>query len=605
MEVSQIEMIEYYQSAVQNTKLYKIDADKKATIFSWSRLIILAVSLGLIYWMSSISMLAVAATSLLSMMSFIYAVVQQQKFEKYSTELARRILVDENEISVISEKKNLYYNGESYRDENHYFAIDLDAVGDFSLFHLLNRSKSFTGNQFLKEWLFDFPKKDEILRRQEAVKEVSTKPEFMNIFQANMLALEGQEYVDVSASIHKILDNDFDSMFSTFVKKSIQFVPFISVFAFVILFIDVNIGMQALTIIFIINFLLTGKYSHQTSKIQLDLSQVFSSIVPYQKALETLRTETWSSSLIVDNKSNDIKALSTFRKIMNRLDYRLNLIATIILNGFFLWDLRIMMQLANWKVMHEQEIDIIFEWIGFMEGLTGLARFAINSNRHFNYPKLIDGEFTLQGEDMIHPLMDYNSAVSNTFSLGSDKRLAIITGSNMAGKSTLLRTIGVNMLLGYMGTVCAAKNASIPIVQLITYMRIKDNLEEHVSTFKAELNRIEMILGKIESGIPIFILIDEMLRGTNSRDKLNGSIAFTEKLIVSKTPSIIATHDIQLASLESKYPDKVDNYYFDIEIANNQLTFDYKLKNGICRTFNASFLLKQLGLNTDVNFAIE
>lgn len=608
MNVSQTKVIDYYQSAIQDIESKKAEVDKKATLFSWSRLIILLVSLPIVYLMSSISMVAIIISILLFLVAFVYAVVQQQKFEKKSNQLAREILVNQNELNVIKGENNLYYNGESYMEENNYFALDLDAVGDFSLFHLLNRAKSFEGNQILKNWLFDFPNKQKILSRQQAVKEVVTKPEFMKVFQSELLALEHQEHRHVSSLIHQILDIDFSSMLNPFVKIMVRIIPFISIAAFILLFLDSGIGMSVLTIIFILNFLITGKYVKQITQIQNNLSQAFSSIVPYQNALETLQSESWSSNFIVQNKpvveGDNITTLSTFKSIMNRLDYRLNLIATMILNGFFLWDLRIMMQLENWKKEHEPEIDTIFHWIGLMEGLTGLAKFAYNNQGFFDYPEIKDEAFAFEGIDMIHPLMSYDSAVPNSFSMGGEKKLSIITGSNMAGKSTLLRTIGMNILLAYTGTVCSSKKATIPIVQLITYMRIKDNLEEHVSTFKAELNRIEMILGKIDSDIPVFILIDEMLRGTNSRDKLNGSIAFTEKLITSRTPSIIATHDIQLASLESKYPEKVDNYYFDIEIVDNQLSFDYTLKNGICQTFNASFLLKQLGLDTDVNFGV-
>ena len=189
--------------------------------------------------------------------------------------------------------------------------------------------------------------------------------------------------------------------------------------------------------------------------------------------------------------------------------------------------------------------------------------------------------------------------MDNSFELKPKDKVIIITGSNMSGKSTLLRTIGLNMILGYTGAKVAASYLSIPIVRIVTYMRIKDALEENVSTFKAELNRIKMILTVLEENNDAFILIDEMLRGTNSKDKLNGSIGITKKLLESNAYSMIATHDIKLAELGNE-DDRIANYYFDIDYKNGDLVFDYKVKSGICENFNASFLLGQLGIDTDI-----
>jgi len=166
----------------------------------------------------------------------------------------------------------------------------------------------------------------------------------------------------------------------------------------------------------------------------------------------------------------------------------------------------------------------------------------------------------------------------------------------MSGKSTMLRTLGLNMILAYAGTRVAASELEIPIVQLITYMRIKDALEESVSTFKAELNRVQQILELIKSDDQVFILIDEMLRGTNSKDKLKGSIAFVNRILEEQSHAVIATHDIQLTEMAKVHPNHIKNYFFDITFHDQELEFDYKIKEGICDTFNASFLLAQMGL---------
>ena len=169
----------------------------------------------------------------------------------------------------------------------------------------------------------------------------------------------------------------------------------------------------------------------------------------------------------------------------------------------------------------------------------------------------------------------------------------------MAGKSTFLRTLGINMVLAYAGGPVCARSLQLSVFSINTYMRIKDSLNESTSTFKAELNRLKMILKNIEQDKNTFVLIDEMLRGTNSKDKYLGSKVFVEKLIAEKTPGLFATHDLQLADLKEDHPTALRNFHFDIQIINGEMEFDYKLKQGPCSTFNAAILLKQIGLSLD------
>jgi DNA mismatch repair ATPase MutS len=169
----------------------------------------------------------------------------------------------------------------------------------------------------------------------------------------------------------------------------------------------------------------------------------------------------------------------------------------------------------------------------------------------------------------------------------------------MSGKSTFLRTLGINMILSYSGTKVAADKFMTSLVQVVTYMRIKDVLEENVSTFKAELNRVKMMLDLLRSHTRCLFLIDEMLRGTNSKDKLEGSIAITKEILEYEGYAIIATHDLKLAEYGDGFPNEVNNFYFDISFEGKDLKFDYKIKEGICTSFNASFLLNQLGLDVE------
>ncbi len=383
--------------------------------------------------------------------------------------------------------------------------------------------------------------------------------------------------------------------------------PFLWLGIIALYFFQPRISNTLATIIFIGNLLLTGKYTKNISKIQARLSSASSSIKKYIGALDTVFKKKWKSKLLerrlasFESTSDEIpiKSLSSLSKIIDQLDYRLNFLVAIVANGLILWDLRIIKLLSNWKKENKNKFQKIFEHIGFMEAISSLSTWAYN-NPKFCYPIIGEEYLSLQASKVSHPLIPASQNVENDFEINKKDQVIIITGSNMSGKSTFLRTIATNMILGYTGTKTTAIYMQMPVLNIVTYMRIKDALEENVSTFKAELNRISLILKILEKGENTFIIIDEMLRGTNSKDKLNGSIGITKKLLQSNAYSMIATHDIKLAELGIK-ESKIANYYFDIDYRDGDLVFDYKIKDGICKNFNASFLLGQLGIDTEVN----
>jgi DNA mismatch repair ATPase MutS len=215
-------------------------------------------------------------------------------------------------------------------------------------------------------------------------------------------------------------------------------------------------------------------------------------------------------------------------------------------------------------------------------------------------PEIAESEgYTLIANGLAHPLIFSKRRIDNDYELDNTHKIDIITGSNMAGKSTFLRTIGINTVLALCGAPVCAANMKVSVMTIITYMRIKDSLNESTSTFKAELDRLQMLLKAVESEQKVFFLIDEMLRGTNSVDKYLGSKAIIEQLIGKNAVGMVATHDLQIAELEKTYPDYIRNFYFDIQVKNGEMLFDYKIKHGECKTFNASLLLKQIGIDVD------
>lgn len=575
--------------------------EKKSNFFGYIRLsaLILAIVLGI--GLAQFGFFVVLSIILVCSIVFVWAVFKQLNAEEYVQFLNRKLTILENECTLIHDGNTLYDNGEAFADPKHLYSTDLDVFGPYSLFLLLNRCSTYWGNQLLGKWLRDLPDLDEVQVRQNAVLELSKDPSWIIDFQAHMFSFKQDEKKDIAQSLVDLMDSKIGISTNVLLKTYISIAPILLVGLF-LLGVYYPIGMTLATTLFIFNLVIVGRFFKQVSYLQEQIQTSSKQIGALKKVLRHLRMTNWRSTGLQQvydtfefDKHDLPKSMLLLEGILKRLDYRLNILVAVFLNGFLLWDLRIVMQFENWKQSSEQRFVQIFKNLGFIEAIVSLAMFSLH-RVHYTMPKLSNEDFRLEGKDVVHPLIDGSKVVSNDIEIDADRYVSIITGSNMSGKSTYLRAIGTNLVLAYAGTVVGASHFQASIFQLITYMRIKDALEESVSTFKAELNRIDMIMNWCSKGEPRLILIDEMLRGTNSKDKLNGSIALTKHLIATKTYSFIATHDIGLADLEQTFPNAVKNYYFDIEFDDDGLIFNYKIQSGICNTFNASFLLKELGL---------
>ncbi|MFT4536046.1 MAG: DNA mismatch repair ATPase MutS [Saprospiraceae bacterium] len=574
--------------------------------YSMLRLAVFTLAIPLLYFIIKTNLIVLGLFLIGVISLFVWAVTKQQKYDKLLSEKQALKAINENEIEAIGSHQNLYYDGEEYEISNHHYTGDLDVFGAHSIFGLINRCRTFYGNQILKSEFLEKPLKADLLEKQNAIKELEVETDYRQEIAVKLYSLEGLENFDVAESINRQMEMDLSFGEGRLLNTYRKLLPLIWISIIVLYFINYSIANTLASFLFIGNILLVGNYNKRISEVQGRLSNTSNSLKKYIDVLKSLFDKKWHSSLLkkhaaeFENSASDLplKSLSDLSNIINQLDYRLNLLVAIVGNGLLLWDLSVIYKLAKWKKSNTGKIEKIFKHIGFMEAMSSLATWAYNHPR-YNYAFINDDYMTIEAKELEHPLIPTSQNVENDFKLEKQDKVVIITGSNMSGKSTLLRTIGLNMILGYTGTKVAASSFNIPIVSLVTYMRIKDALEENVSTFKAELNRISMILNVLEEKEDAFILIDEMLRGTNSKDKLNGSIGITKKLLESDAYAMIATHDIKLAEMGNEN-NHIANYYFDIDYKDGDLVFDYKVKSGICENFNASFLLGQLGIDTEI-----
>jgi len=288
--------------------------------------------------------------------------------------------------------------------------------------------------------------------------------------------------------------------------------------------------------------------------------------------------------------------IKELKDILSKFDLReRSPIIFIFANSFLLWDVRQMMLLNKWKRNNKQKLSLWYELIAEFEVLNGL------STLHLNYPSwampaFTAEHFTLEAKDLGHPLIQEEKRVVSDFELKGQSKIALITGSNMAGKSTFLRSLGVNIILAQMGAPVCASKFVLSGIKLMSSMRIADNLAENTSTFYAELKKLKTIIEAVNRHEPVFILLDEILRGTNSLDKHTGSEALMRQLIKKKAVAVLATHDVELGKLENEFPSSVENYHFDVQVEGEELFFDYKLKDGVCKSLNASILMKKIGI---------
>ena len=261
----------------------------------------------------------------------------------------------------------------------------------------------------------------------------------------------------------------------------------------------------------------------------------------------------------------------------------------------FQWDLQQVILLNQWKEKHNTTVLNWFDTLGQFEALHSFSTLHFNHAK-WCFPTVEFPHFYLSGKSIGHPLIDPQKCVNNEIDITHKGEIMLITGSNMAGKSTYLRSIGINSILAMAGAPVCATAFNISPVQIISSMRIADNLEESTSTFYAELKKLKTIIDKVNLNENVFILLDEILRGTNTFDRHTGSLALIKQFIKKEAAAIIATHDVELAKLKEDYPNHIMNFHFDAQINQDELYFDYKLKPGICTSLNASILMKKIGI---------
>ena len=529
---------------------------------------------------------------------FLFLVKKNIQLEKQKEKYGILKKLSEEELLALQHTFSHFENGKEFLDTNHFFSYDLDLFGEGSLFQFINRTATQSGRQKLAGWLKNPPfQKNEIQQRQEAIDELSQIPNWRLHFLANGHLFK--ETKELSDEVKKWSATELKLNKPGRIKWLINVVPALTLLAIV----PAALGVTnlALYVMILVQWMLLTKYWKPVGYYFGFFGRKSQLVEKYMQLLQFVEERKFNAAYLVELQQKINKpdtASHIFMQLKSRMkefEYRQNIIVGFVLNSFFLWDIRSMYRLWKWHEKHHKKLAGWLDVIAETDGLISLANLK-NNHPKYNFPEIHDGGFTFHTKKLGHPLLHPDKRVDNDLEVDGWSKVMIVTGANMAGKSTFLRTVGVNLVLARTGApVCASELVFTP-VEIYTNMRTTDSLLKDESYFFAELKRIKGVLDKLQQGEKIFVILDEMLKGTNSVDKLNGSKELIRKLLKLKSVSLIATHDLKLSEMEEEYPQQVFNKCFEIRIENNELVFDYKLSDGVTETMNATFLMKKMGI---------
>lgn len=575
---------------------------RQVNLISFARLFSFLGGVGLmVYLLQSATLLVNTIIFFILITLFFLIVKTHHRLRKKRDSWQHLATVNQQEIAALQYNFSGQPTGQEFADITHPYTSDLDVFGERSLFQFLNRTSTHLGKQTLAQWLQQPANKATILARQEAVKDLQQKIDFRQLIQSQGLNIAENEAA-VQGLLHWINRPYFITK-SNFLKISIYASPLLLIFLLGL------VGLGYLSIIcllpsYLFHLALLKFANKEVIQTMKQTTEKLDIIETYAAILHSIEQEKFSSAklqslqqLLHNNTTGSAaKQLEKLASLGANLNARSNFLAFILLNTGFLWELLFLFRLEYWRKQVGSELKQWLAVIAEMEALSSLGTLYYNYP-NWVMPQLSADYFQLEGTAMGHCLLSPDKRVANDVSIEKKGKILLITGSNMAGKSTFLRTVGLNMVLAFAGAPVCAKQLNTSIVTIFTSMRTHDSLQDNESAFYAELKRLKAVIDTVIDGTqPIFFLLDEILKGTNSDDRHQGSVALIKQLVRHQSAGIIATHDLALCDMEEHFPDAIENACFEVAINDNGMVFDYKIKKGVCQSRNATKLMRQMGI---------
>ena len=587
----------YYQNRIIALEEEQKSLKKKSRQYSLIRLCLFLCFVGSLFLLFKTNYIVLPFIILIvSLGLFILFVVKHNKLEDAITLLSAKIQINKDELLYLDHKYTDRNAGEKYATINASLSNDFDLFGKGSLFQYINRCNTQKGRDTLAQSLCFPDKSPELIRqKQGAINELCDNNDFSQDFQSITKFIRGNGTESVLQNWMNEAQKDFSSIRIIAIALGLINIVCALLSAFSLL------PWQVLTSTLTISLIFVNIHNRKILKTHSQLISIATDLENYIVAFRLIEeTPFQSDHLLALKKSlalNDTatsKILGSLHKILSVFEIRENRLLSFLLNAFILLDIHIFYSFSRWKLKYNSNTSVWFTAFNEMETLISFATFAFNNSEDVVYPTVSDEGFSVQAQEMGHPLINPGVRVNNSFSISGMPSVLIITGANMAGKSTFLRTVGVNLLLAMNGAPVVARSFTFTPCDIFPCIKIQDSLINNESYFYAELLRLKEIIEQAKKQPKTFVILDEILRGTNTKDKQTGSLGFIEKLIQLKVPVIVATHDLIIGELEQKHTGVAINQCFEVELIDDQLYFDYKLKKGISQKLNASFLLRKM-----------
>lgn len=574
----------------------------KSRVFVMAEVLSFAVSIGFVVLFTVLSDASwTLGVALCVLFLYFYIRNLDTKNDRKIADAVALKLVYEKEVAYQTGDYTKFDAGERYLQPTHPFTFDLDVFGQGSLFQRINRTISSGGSDYLAESLsgkWESLPTTELLKhieqRVKAIGELAKNEPFLSQFKAQ----GAEKPIDTAAvkeafgSIHAL------QIPSYFGNPTFRILLYANLVGFYLsIFLSIGNFVPAFLPLWwgIFNFFLATFCTHKYIKLVNEaISKLKDQVRGYVNMASLIEKQSFTATHLCELKANLSGAMASFgqlERILQKIDNRSNEIGIVLFNCFGLLDITIIRHFLRWQRTYEPITD---QWIGassIFDALVSMATFRLNEDKAEEATVVGDNEVSYKARSIYHPFLG-EKAVRNNFDI-QNHEYYIITGANMAGKSTFLRTLGVNYILAMNGLPVFAEEMHVSVFRLFTNMRTTDDLTHGISYFNAELLRLKQLIASLDPNVPSLIILDEILKGTNSLDKLNGSRLFLEYISERNVTGVIATHDLELSKLEDENPQRFHNYSFEIELGTD-VTYTYKIGRGVARNQNATFLLKQI-----------
>ena len=547
------------------------------------RLLVMGGIIALVYYLIQEPSLIMTVASLLAIVLFLLLVVRHKKISTLRAIAKAKIRINEQEIDFLMHHTFFADNGKAFEEDNHPYAYDLDILGERSLYQYINRTHIFLGRKLLAERLLH-PSTDKITHTQARIQALTPDLNWRQTFMAYAQQIDDSE--DFYTKLRQWANAPAKRL-SKLTRVFIILSPILLVISLLLGYVGNYEGATVLAKLLIsVHLVVFFIFMNRISQEKLSFERTYAILYAFKECIAQVERR------FPDKNKQASSHIAQLSRLLDDLDSIANILVSIPLNVLTFYHLHQYGSLLQWKALHGGEVTQWLESVADTEVLCSFANFSYN-HPDFAYP-ILNQEYKVTFEGVGHPLIRKEERITNDIAL-SEQVFVLLTGSNMSGKSTFLRTLGVNMLLALVGLPVCARKAVVHPLRLLASMRLSDSLSDGKSYFFAEINRIQQIVDTLQRE-RCFVLLDEVLRGTNSEDKQHGTIKIIEKLLSLKALGVLATHDIEVCSLTNHYPELLQNKCFESEISKEELTFDYKLRDGVCKNKNATFLMKKLGI---------